>query len=106
MGSKKVVVQALTFLSRFERALSSFFSRLANPLLSLHGVRPEMLALAASTEPNARAVASAAAATALPSFRGAASSAEHEAARATWALLRITGAARRGFTEALKESSC
>ncbi len=50
------------------------------PLLSLHGVRPEMSALAASTDPKARAAARAAAATALPT--GARSSAEHDAARA------------------------
>ena len=93
-----------TFPRRLVRALTSFFCRLANCLLSLHGVRPEMSALAASTEPKARAAARAAAATAFPSCRGARSSAEHDAARATF--LRTTGTARRGLTEPLKATSC
>ena len=93
-----------TFPRRLVRALISFFSRLANCLLSLHGVRPEMSALAASTEPKAMAAARAAAATAFPSCSGARSSAEHDAARATF--LRTTGTARRGLTEPLKATFC
>ena len=51
-----------TFLRRLSRAFSSFFSRLANCLLSLHGVKPATSAKAASTWPKVMAAASAAAA--------------------------------------------
>jgi hypothetical protein len=56
-----------TCLARFSSALISCFLLFAKPLLSLQGVRPEMSAWAASTEPKVKASARAAAAAAVPS---------------------------------------
>jgi len=73
------------------RDFSSFFSRLANCLLSEHGVKPDTSASAASTWPKVMAAASAAAAMA-PTAGLCCCCALHETGRATRTGARAVGA--------------